>query len=217
MEITLTNYRKKALVQKLIASGIKNKNILNAIYNVKRELFVNNEFKRFAYENNALPIDCNQTISQPYTVAFMTELLQVKPGDKVLEIGTGSGYQCALLEELGADVYSIERIEELYLKSKSNLEKLNYNIHLKCDDGTKGWKEHSPFDGIIVTAGSPKIPKPLIEQLNLNGRLVIPVGSQASQEVWQIIKTSKNGGQFELVTNKFKDFKFVPLIGSEGW
>ena len=217
MGITLNSFRKKALIEKLLLSGIKDKNVLDAIYKVNRELFVREEFKKFAYVNNALPIDCNQTISQPYTVAFMTALLNVEAGKKLLEIGTGSGYQAALLKELGADVYSIERINELYLNAKNILDKLNYDIKLKCDDGTQGWKEFSPFDGIMVTAGSPKVPESLIEQLNMNGILVIPVGNMSFQEIWQIIKTPANGGGYKLITNKFKDFKFVPLIGSEGW
>ena len=217
MGITINSFRKKELIEKLLASGIKDKNILEAIYKVKRELFVGDEFKKFAYENNALPIDCNQTISQPYTVAIMTELLNVKPGNKILEIGTGSGYQCALLKELGAEVYSVERINELYLQAKKNLELLKYDVKLKCDDGTKGWEEFAPFDGILVTAGSPKVPETLIGQLKMNGIIVIPVGSKDFQEIWQVIKIPDDSGDFKLITNKFRDFKFVPLIGSEGW
>ena len=217
MGITINSFRKKELIEKLLASGISDKKVLDAIYKVKRELFIADEFKKFAYENNALPIDCNQTISQPYTVAIMTELLNVKPGIKILEIGTGSGYQCALLKELGADVYSVERINELFLQSKKNLELLNYEVNLKCDDGTKGWKEFAPFDGILVTAGSPKVPETLVSQLKMNGILVIPVGSKEFQEIWQVIKIPGKTEDFELIINKFKDFKFVPLIGSEGW
>lgn len=216
MPITLPSLKRKELVEKLIHSGIKNKKVLDAVGKVKREFFVNEEFKRYAYDNNALPINCNQTISQPYTVAFMTELLEINEGDKILEIGTGSGYQAAILKELGAEVYSVEKYEELYMKSKKTLEDLKYNVNLKCGDGSKGWAEFAPYDGMIVTAGSPKIPDVLIEQLKISGRLVIPVGDSYVQKIWQIKKIKKNG-DFKLDILKFSDFKFVPLVWEEGW
>lgn len=216
MAITLPSLKRKELVEKLIRSGIKNQKVLDAIGNVKREFFVNEEFKKYAYDNNALPINCNQTISQPYTVAFMTELLELKEGEKVLEIGTGSGYQAAILKELGVEVYSIEKYDELFLKSKKTLGQLNYDVNLICGDGSKGWLEFAPYDGIIVTAGSPKVPDVLIEQLNIGGRLVIPVGDSFVQKIWQVKKIKKNG-DIKLDIQKFSDFKFVPLVWEEGW
>lgn len=216
MPITLPALKRKELVEKIIRSGIKNEKVLEAIGNVRREFFVNDEFKRYAYDNSALPINCSQTISQPYTVAFMTELLEIKEGNKILEIGTGSGYQAAVLKELGAEVYSIEKYEELYLKAKSTLENLNYKVFLKCGDGSKGWPEFAPYDGIIVTAGSPKIPDVFIEQLAPGGRLVIPVGDSAVQKIWQVKKSTRRGDdRYEI--KKFSDFKFVPLQWEEGW
>jgi protein-L-isoaspartate(D-aspartate) O-methyltransferase len=216
MAITLPSLKRKELVEKLIHSGIKDKKVLEAIGNVKREFFVNDEFKRYAYDNNALPINCSQTISQPYTVAFMTELLEIKEGNKILEIGTGSGYQAAVLKELGAEVYSIEKYEELHLKAKSTLENLNYKVFLKCGDGSKGWNEFAPYDGIIVTAGSPKIPDVFIEQLSPGGRLVIPVGESAVQKIWQLKKSTRRSDERHEI-KKFSDFKFVPLQWEEGW
>lgn len=215
MSFSLTSLKRKELVDKLISSGIKNKKVLEAIGTVKREFFVNDEFKRYAYDNNALPINCSQTISQPYTVAFMTELLEIKEGNKILEIGTGSGYQAAVLKELGAEVYSIEKYEELYLKAKNTLESLGYDAILKCGDGSKGWAEFAPYDGIIVTAGSPKIPEVYLEQLLPLGRLVIPIGDSSVQKIWQVKKSSRECDNPEI--KKFSDFKFVPLQWEEGW
>ena len=216
MSITLQSLKRKELVEKLLRSGIQDKKVLGAIGTVKREFFVNEEFKRYAYDNNALPINCNQTISQPYTVAFMTVLLEIKPGDKILEIGTGSGYQAAVLIELEADVYSIEKYEELYLKAKTTLGNMKYKINLKCGDGAKGWNEFAPYDGIIVTAGSPKVPSVLFDQLKEGGRLVIPVGDRDVQQIWQVRKIKKNGDYISDIA-KFSDFKFVPLVWEEGW
>lgn len=217
MSVSLQDFQRKELIKKLIESGIKEKKVLDAINTVKRELFVSPEFKRFAYENNALPISNSQTISQPYTVAFMTEILKVNPGDKILEIGTGSGYQAAILCELGADVYSVERIEQLYKESGIILKKAGYNVKLNCSDGTKGWKEHAPYDGIIVTAGSPSIPDTLVNQLATGGRLVIPVGDKQIQEIWCVTKEKDKKGKDSFTTDKYQYFKFVPLIGDEGW
>lgn len=215
MTLSLPSLKRKELVEKLTASGIKDKKVLEAIGSVKREFFVNDEFKRYAYDNNALPINCSQTISQPYTVAFMTELLEIQEGNKILEIGTGSGYQAAVLKELGAEVYSIEKYEELYIKAKNTLESQNYKVTLKCGDGSKGWDEFAPYDGIIVTAGSPKIPEVYLDQLLPLGRLVIPVGESAVQKIWQVKKGRREGDKPEI--KKFSDFKFVPLQWEEGW
>lgn len=213
----LNSLKRKELIELLKRQGIKDSRVLNAINRVRRDLFVSDEFKKFAYDNNALPISSNQTISQPYTVAFMTELLDINPGDKVLEIGTGSGYQAAVLCEMGASLYTIERIEELCISAKSNLERLGYRFRLKCDDGTIGWEEHAPYDRIIVTAGSPKVPKSLLEQMVVNGRMVIPIGTETSQEMNLIKKTQDENGEVKYMIKRFKDFKFVPLIGEEAW
>lgn len=197
--------------------GIHDESVLNAMSRVKRECFIDKTQAPYAYLNHPLPIGCNQTISQPYTVAFMTQLLEIKEGDMALEIGTGCGYQAAILKELGAEVYSIERIEALYNKSKKNLEKLNYDIKLKCSDGTLGWEEYSPYDAILVTAGSPKIPETLFEQLKINGVLVIPVGDNYSQDIYRIMKYKDMDGNIKKDVITFKEFVFVPLIGKEGW
>lgn len=215
----LNTLKRRELVECLHASGIKDKEVLKAIGRVKRDVFVKNEFKKYSYDNIALPLNSNQTISQPFTVAFMTELLKIKSSDKVLEVGTGSGYQAAVLKELDADVYSIERINELYESAKEKLFSQGYDVHLKNDDGTKGWGEFAPFDKIIVTAGSPKIPHHLLEQLAIDGLMVIPIGDEASQELVLIRKelSDENPSGVKYMSKKFKDFKFVPLIGEEGW
>jgi protein-L-isoaspartate(D-aspartate) O-methyltransferase len=216
----LNSLHRKELIAKLHFAGIKDREVLKAIGRVKRELFVKDEFKKYSYENIALPLNSNQTISQPFTVAFMTELLEIKKGDRVLEVGTGSGYQSAVLKELGADVYSIERINELYETAREKLSKLGYDVKLKNDDGTKGWIEFSPFDKIIVTAGSPRIPKQLLEQLSINGRMVIPIGDEVLQKLVLIKKIEsdeKNRAEPKYKFKTFEDFKFVPLIGEEGW
>jgi protein-L-isoaspartate(D-aspartate) O-methyltransferase len=179
---------------------------------VPREKFIPLPFRKYAYEDNALPIECKQTISQPYTVAFMTMMLEVKPGNKALEIGTGSGYQAAILCELGAEVYTIERIEHLSKSAELLLKKLHYQVNFKVGDGTQGWEEFAPFDRIIVTAGSPSIPQTLTEQLSINGKMVIPIGTRDSQRLYIISKTGE-GLQYKIRDS----FRFVPLIGTEGW
>lgn len=209
--------KREELVKILIKSGIRNEKVINAFKKVRREYFVTPELKRLAYDNSALPISFNQTISQPYTVAFMTQLLDVKEGSKVLEIGTGSGYQAAILCELGAEVYSVERIEHLYNESKKVLHNNRYKVKLKCSDGTLGWKEHAPYDGIVVTAGSPELPDTLVKQLAVGGKLVIPIGDRDTQEIWQVIRVKDENDNEFLDIYKHKNFKFVPLIGKEGW
>ena len=203
---------KKTLVENLWSKGIKDENLLKAIYKVPREKFISSALRKYAYDDNALPIECAQTISQPFTVAYMTQVLGVKKDDKVLEIGTGSGYQTAVLCELGAEVYTVERIEKLYENSKNLLIELGYKVNFKLDDGSLGWEEKAPFDRIIVTAGAPNVPQKLLEQLNTGGRLVIPVGSQESQRLFVITRNEKG---FEKKIYEY--FKFVPLIGEEGW
>jgi len=147
----------------------------------------------------------------------MTELLEVQKGDKLLEIGTGSGYQAALLEILGAEVYSVERILQIYKTTSNLLSKLGYKARLKCDDGCKGWQEYSPFDKIMVTAGSPKVPKPLLNQLKAGGKMVIPVGDEYTQEMYVIKKLDSTGPKPKLSIKKYQYFRFVPLISSEAW
>lgn len=208
----LVEEEKRKLVEHLWNKGIKNEEILKAIYKVSREKFISAALRKLAYDDNALPIECAQTISQPFTVAYMTQALDVKPGDKILEIGTGSGYQAAILCELGGYVYTIERIEKLYENAKKLLGELGYNIHFKHDDGSLGWEEVAPYDKIIVTAGTPDVPESLIVQLNIGGTLVIPVGSIESQRLHVITKTLEGNEE-----KKFEHFKFVPLIGEEGW
>lgn len=208
----LIEEEKKGLVETLWQKGIKDETLLKAFYNVNREKFISSALRKFAYDDNALPIECAQTISQPFTVAYMTQALQLKPGEKILEIGTGSGYQSAILAELGAEVYTIERIEKLYQNAMKLLGEMGYKIHFKLDDGTLGWEEHAPYDKIIVTAGAPDVPHSLVEQLTVGGKLVIPVGSQESQRLFVITRKEKG-------TDKkiYEHFRFVPLIGEEGW
>ena len=167
---------RKAMVELLRKRGIKDENVLRAMEKVPRHLFVPEAFIHYAYEDSALPIGFYQTISQPYTVALMTEALEVKPGDKILEVGTGSGYQAAILAEMGAKVFTIERFEELLKTALETLSKLGYNVIGMVGDGSIGWSEFAPYDGIIVTAAAPKIPKSLVNQLKVNGHLVIPIG-----------------------------------------
>jgi len=201
------------LVDKLRQRGIRDERILSAMNKIPRELFVDPAFVSQAYEDIALPIDCNQTISQPYTVAFMTQALNLKEGSKVLEIGTGSGYQATLLYLMGMKVYTVERIYELYLKVNKIFQQLGVNVLTRWGDGSLGWKEYAPYDGIIVTAAAPKVPEPLLEQLAINGRLVIPVGDRSYQAMYIITKIGDN--QYREEQEHF--FKFVPLIGEYGW
>ena len=196
------------LVKLLESKGIIDKNVLNAIGKIPRHLFLNSSFEDYAYQDKAFPIGSGQTISQPYTVAFQSQLLKVKKGHKVLEIGTGSGYQTAVLVAMGAMVYSIERQNELFKSTSLLLPKLGIRTkHLSFGDGYKGLPNHAPFDSIIVTAGAPIIPKPLMAQLKIGGRLVIPVGDE-NQIMTMLIR--KNETQFE--KHEFGDFKFVPLL-----
>jgi protein-L-isoaspartate(D-aspartate) O-methyltransferase len=200
----LRNQLAKVLEEK----GITDKNVLEAIKTIPRHLFLDSSFEDFAYQDKAFPIDAGQTISQPYTVAFQTQLLGVKKGDKILEIGTGSGYQTAILFALGAKVYSVERQNELFKKTSLLLPKLEIRPkHLSFGDGYKGLPNHAPFDSIIVTAGAPIIPQPLMAQLKIGGKLVIPVGEK-DQIMTLLIR--KNETQFE--KHEFGDFKFVPLL-----
>ena len=196
------------LVKQLEDKGITDKNVLAAIGKIPRHLFLDSSFENFAYQDKAFPIEAGQTISQPYTVAFQTQLLEVKKGDKVLEIGTGSGYQTAVLCTMGAKVYSIERQLELFKKTSLLLPKLGIRPkHLSFGDGYKGLPDYAPFDSIIVTAGAPTIPKPLMEQLKIGGRLVIPLGK--NEQIMTLL-IRKNETQFE--KHEHGEFRFVPLL-----
>ena len=205
---------RNGLTDKLRLKGIKDETVLKAINTVPRHFFIPSEFEIHAYEDKAFPIGAGQTISQPYTVAYQTQLLQLQVGDKVLEIGTGSGYQASVLLACGANVYSIERHASLSKQAASLLKLIgNQNLNLKVGDGTLGWQEHAPFNKIIVTAGAPSVPKVLFNQLIEGGFLVIPVGNDTKQKMVRITKLAGN----EIKTEIFEDFSFVPLIGENGW
>ncbi len=205
--------QKSELLRGLINKGISDKNVLKAFAEVPREEFVSDEYYEKAYEDHALPLAAGQTISQPYTVAYMTELLNLKNDDKVLEIGTGSGYQAAILYKCNTQVFTVERIPELYERSKIIFERLNYNIHQKLDDGNYGWLENAPYDGIIITAALSEFPVKLMKQLKTGGNIVFPIGSRDSQTMNAVKKLDEKHYKQE----KKEKFKFVPLIGSYGW
>jgi protein-L-isoaspartate(D-aspartate) O-methyltransferase len=205
--------RRSQLVKQLEEKGIKDRNVLQAVNAIPRHIFIDTALENRAYEDTALPIGQGQTISQPYTVAAQTELLNVKKGDKILEIGTGSGYQAAILCQMGADVYSVERHEKLYLNAKKILRELGYRARLKLGDGTLGWSAYAPYDGIVVTAGAPVVPEDLVKQLKIEGKLVVPVGDQESQVMVRITRISED----EYKEEQLRQFKFVPLIGEKGW
>ncbi|WP_038959638.1 protein-L-isoaspartate(D-aspartate) O-methyltransferase [Bradyrhizobium japonicum] len=199
----------------IAARGVRDELVLEAMGKVPRELFLPAKLREFAYEDSPLPIAGEQTISQPYIVAFMAEALMLEGGEKVLEIGAGSGYAAAVLSEIAADVYTVERLGPLAEKAAVTLAELGYdNVHVLHGDGTKGWPEHAPYDAIVVAAGGPQVPKALKEQLKIGGRLVIPVGAdQHSQELVRVIRVSKD----EYRSEDIADVRFVPLIGEEGW
>jgi protein-L-isoaspartate(D-aspartate) O-methyltransferase len=198
---------RRELIQLLQTKGIGDPNVLQSLLRVPRHLFMESGFEGFAYQDNAFPIGAGQTSSQPYTVGFQSQLLEAKPGMKVLEIGTGSGYQTAVLVEMGLKVYSIERIKSLFDSAKEVLLRLNYKAFLKFGDGYAGWPEEAPFDRILVTAGAPSVPKALIEQLAIGGRLVIPVG-EGTQKMTLVTRMEAN--RFE--KKVFGDFRFVPML-----
>ena len=207
--------RQEMVENAIIARGVRSELVLNAMRAVPREKFLPERLREFAYDDSPLPIEEGQTISQPYIVAFMTEALALSGGERVLEIGTGSGYAAAILSQVAGDVYTVERIGQLAEKSASLLADLGYdNVHVLHGDGTKGWPDHAPYDGIIVAAGGPKIPESLKEQLKIGGRLVIPVGrDQKVQELVRITRISER----EFRSEDLADVRFVPLIGHEGW
>jgi protein-L-isoaspartate(D-aspartate) O-methyltransferase len=199
---------RKKLVETLIKKGIKDKEVLNAVNSVPRHLFMDSGFVGHAYVDKAFPIAAEQTISQPYTVARQTELLEVNKGDKVLEIGTGSGYQAAILLEMGAVVYTIERQNELFKKASKFLPKLGYRPKkMIFGDGYKGLPEFAPYDGIVVTAAASVVPKPLMAQLKVGGRLVIPVG-----DIIQVMTLITRTSATEFSKQEYGEYRFVPLL-----
>jgi protein-L-isoaspartate(D-aspartate) O-methyltransferase len=210
------NYKQRGLrnklVRKIAEKGIRDERVLAAIGRVPRHAFFENALLEHAYQDKAFPIGEGQTISQPYTVAFQTEKLQVRPGDKVLEIGTGSGYQACVLLEMGARVYTIEYNRVLFERTRDFLPLLGYKPYFFHGDGSKGLPAKAPYDKIIVTAGAPVVPQALTDQLAENGILVIPVGDREKQSMLVILK--KNG---KLLKEEYDNFAFVPLLGKEGW
>jgi protein-L-isoaspartate(D-aspartate) O-methyltransferase len=204
---------RRLLVKELREKGIIDEKVLEAIHKVPRHLFIHKDFRSHAYQDKAFPIGEGQTISQPYTVAYQTQLLHIEPNDKILEIGTGSGYQAAILIEMGAKLISIERQEKLFEKTRRLLYSLNYKGEFILGDGSKGYESAAPFNKIIVTAGAPKVPQNLIDQLKIGGTLIIPVGDNKVQTMHTIIK--KVDGSLEDI--ELNQFRFVPLIGTQAW
>ena len=206
--------RKRMVEKQITGRGIVDPKVIKAMQFVPRHLFVEEGLQDQAYSDFPLPIGHKQTISQPFIVAFMTEVLQLTGGERVLEIGTGSGYQAAVLAQIARQVYTVERIAELARTARRALDKTGaYNVHIKVDDGTCGWVEQAPFDAIFTTAGAPEVPAALKQQLAPGGRLVIPVGDQGSQVLQRIIRLDENRYDEESLI----DCRFVPLIGQHGW
>jgi len=213
----IDNYReqgaRKKLVEELRKKGIEDERVLLAIGKVPRHFFFDETFWNQAYKDIAFPIGEDQTISQPYTVAYQSQLLHIHTGDKVLEIGTGSGYQACILVELGAKVYTIERQEKLYERTSKVLPYMGYKPNFFLGDGSRGIAKHAPYDKIIVTAGAPTVPDELLKQLKVGGILVIPVGDQQSQKMVTVLKVGEN--DYEKIV--LDTFRFVPLVGDKAW
>ncbi len=214
MGFDLKKLREKMVQEQIIERGITDRRVIQAMLKVKRHEFVDEALASRAYGVSSLPIGYGQTISQPYIVARMSEALEVFPGARVLEIGTGSGYQAAVLSEMGAEVYSVERIKPLYIDALNRLTRLRYfNVKLKLSDGTLGWREFAPYDRIIVTAGGPDIPYLLLEQLSDQGIMVVPVGREKRKQF--LIKIRKNNTKY--VKKNLGPVQFVELVGEYGW
>jgi protein-L-isoaspartate(D-aspartate) O-methyltransferase len=204
-------HREQMVKEQIAARGVSDERVLNAMRSVPRHEFVSERYRNEAYEDHPLPIGYDQTISQPYVVALMTAQLRPQPNHRVLEIGTGSGYQAAVLSALVAEVYTIEIVEPLAKTAEATLQRLGYkNVHVKVGDGYKGWREHGPFDSIIVTCAPDHVPQPLIDQLKEGGRMVIPVGPPAAQELYVMQKSNGQLRQSVLV-----DVRFVPMVRSD--
>ena len=214
----MTDYsklREQMVAEQIEARGVRSELVLDAIRKVPRECFISEDLRVFAYEDSPLPIGANQTISQPYIVAFMIEGLSLKGGEKVLEIGAGSGYSAAVLAEVAGQVYTIERIEELAVDAAEAIADLGYdNVEVIHADGTLGLPGQAPFDAIVVTAGGPEIPKSLKEQLKIGGRMVIPVG--AYKDIQELVRVTRKSDT-DYVEEDIADVRFVPLVGAEGW
>jgi protein-L-isoaspartate(D-aspartate) O-methyltransferase len=208
--------RKKMVDSQIRSRGVRDERVLRAMEKIPRHLFIDEGLIDQAYNDNPLPIGEKQTISQPYIVALMTEALELKGREKVLELGTGSGYQAAILAELADRVFTVERLASLAQKARKLLESLNYyNVVIRVGDGTYGWREESPFDAIAVSAGSPSIPRMLVEQLAIGGRLVIPVGGRYSQSLIKLTRLSENPD--DVKKEDLGGCRFVSLIGEHGW
>ncbi|MFY8199589.1 MAG: protein-L-isoaspartate(D-aspartate) O-methyltransferase [Pirellula staleyi] len=213
--IDLAAQRDEMVEHQIRARGVRDNLVLNAMHQVPREAFLPEKMREFAYEDSPLQIAAGQTISQPYIVAYMIEALALKGGERVLEVGAGSGYAAAVLSEIADEVYTVERIKVLADLAKQALESLGYhNVQVRCGDGTLGWAEHAPYDAIVVSAGGPTVPRSLKSQLKVGGRLVIPIGSDRTiQELARITRISET----EFESEDIADVRFVPLIGIEGW
>lgn len=206
--------RKRMVEEQIKARGIRDARVLDVMVKVPRHLFIDEALRSRAYADSPLPIKEEQTISQPYIVALMSEALELKGEEKILEIGTGSGYQLAILAELAKEVYSVERMSVLASEAEKKLLSMGYkNVFIRVGDGTLGWKEKSPFDAIVVTAAAPDVPEPLVEQLGVGGRLVVPVGSEYTQDLLKIRKVSYSKTR----TESLGGVRFVKLIGKKGW
>ncbi|HAR98966.1 MAG TPA: protein-L-isoaspartate O-methyltransferase [Syntrophus sp. (in: bacteria)] len=211
-----TKQRKRMVETQLRSRGIRDERVLKAMETIPRHLFVDEALRDQAYFDHPLPIDAGQTISQPYIVALMTAALELRGRERVLEIGTGSGYQTAVLAALADQVFSIERVAPLASRARKILDALDdYNVAIRIGDGTYGWREESPFDAIIVTAGAPRVPRILVEQLAVGGRLVIPVGDRHTQDLIRVIRQSEEAG--DIKQEDLGGCRFVSLIGEHGW
>lgn len=204
---------RKQLRKTIEQKGISDSRILDAIEKIPRHFFLESAFDELAYKDQALQIGEGQTISQPFTVAYQTQLLDIKSGDKILEIGTGSGYQACVLLELGARVYTIERIDKLFEKTSNLLPEMGYNPTMILGDGTLGAPKYAPYDKILLTAGAPKIPQALKDQLKTGGCIVAPVGERSTQQMVKLIKIDDS----KFITQSYDQFRFVPLLGKQGW